>query len=89
MNRNGLRWSDAPAAYGPAKTLCNRFTRWGRMGVWARMLTELAAQGQDTETVMIDATHLKAHRTAASLRGQRRGPQARRGRLIGRDLRAG
>ena len=73
VNRNGLRWRDAPAAYRPAKTLCNRFTRWGRMGVWARMLTELAAQGQDTETVMIDATHLKAHRTAASLRGQRGG----------------
>ena len=71
VNRNGLRWRDAPVVYGPFKTLYNRFTRWGRMGVWARMLTELAAQGQDTETVMIDATHLKAHRTASSLRGQK------------------
>lgn len=73
VNRNGLRWRDAPEAYGPAKTLYNRFTRWGRMGVWARMLADLAAEGQDTETVMIDATHLKAHRTAASLRGQKGG----------------
>jgi len=73
VNRNGLRWRDAPEAYGPAKTLYNRFTRWGRMGVWARMLTELSAQGQDTQTVMIDATHLKAHRTASSLRGQKGG----------------
>ena len=72
--RNGLRWRDAPEAYGPAKTLCNRFTRFtrgGRMGVWARMLTERLAQGQDTRTVMIDAAHLKAHRTASSPRGEK------------------
>ena len=26
--RNGLRWRDAPPAYGPHKTLYNRFIRW-------------------------------------------------------------
>lgn len=26
--RNGLRWRDAPAAYGPPKTIYNRFIRW-------------------------------------------------------------
>lgn len=31
------------------------------------MLLELASQGGRTETLMIDATHLKAHRTASSL----------------------
>ena len=31
------------------------------------IMTELAAQARDTEMVMIDATHLKAHRTASSL----------------------
>ena len=30
--RNGLRWRDAPAVYGPHKTLYNRFIRWSRMG---------------------------------------------------------
>lgn len=30
--RNGLRWRDAPAAYGPHKTIYNRFVRWSRMG---------------------------------------------------------
>ena len=71
VNRNGLRWRDAPAIYGPSKTLYNRWVRWSRLGVFARMLTELAAEGQDTSMLMIDATHLKAHRTAASLRGQK------------------
>jgi len=30
--RNGLRWRDAPAEYGPPKTIYNRFIRWSRMG---------------------------------------------------------
>ena len=71
INRNGLRWRDAPAAYGPPKTLYNRWVRWSRLGVFARILTELAAEGRDVETIMIDATHLKAHRTASSLRGKK------------------
>ena len=73
VNRGGLMWKDAPAAYGPPKTLYNRWKRWSRMGVFARMLTELAAEGRQTETIMIDATHLKAHRTASSLRAQKGG----------------
>lgn len=28
VNRNGLRWRDAPKEYGPAKTLYNRWKRW-------------------------------------------------------------
>ncbi|WP_437342584.1 IS5 family transposase [Ruegeria arenilitoris] len=65
--RNGLRWRDAPAEYGPHKTLYNRFVRWSRLGVFARIFRELAQPGPDGETIMIDSTHLKAHRTAASL----------------------
>ena len=65
--RNGLRWCDAPAAYGPHKTLYNRFVRWSRMGVFDRIFAALAAEDGPPERLMIDATHLKAHRTAASL----------------------
>jgi putative transposase len=64
--RNGLRWRDAPAEYGPHKTLYNRFVRWSRLGVFARIFRELAEPGSDGDTIMIDSTHLKAHRTAAS-----------------------
>ena len=35
--RNGLRWRDAPTAYGPPKTLYNRFVRWSRLGVFVRI----------------------------------------------------
>lgn len=65
--RNGLRWRDVPSDYGPYKTIYNRFIRWSRLGVFNRILAELAAQGGKTDNLMIDATHLKAHRTAASL----------------------
>jgi len=67
VNRNGLRWRDAPKDYGPAKTLYNRWKRWGEMGVFVRMMEGLAAVGTDPRTIMIDATDLKAHRTASSL----------------------
>jgi transposase len=65
--RHGLQWKDAPAAYGPHKTLYNRFMRWSRMGVFDRIFAALAGEGPRPERIMIDATHLKAHRTAASL----------------------
>jgi putative transposase len=65
--RNGLRWRDAPKDYGPHKTIYNRFVRWSRLGVFNRIFAELSAKGGRSERLMIDATHLKAHRTAASL----------------------
>ena len=68
VNRNGLRWRDAPPIYGPHKTLYNRWYRWSRMGVFAKILLELVRQDVETEMIMIDATYLKAHRTASSLR---------------------
>ena len=71
--RNGLRWQDAPPVYGPHKTLYNRFVRWSRLGVFARIFRDLAQPGRDGDTLMMDSTHLKAHRTAASLRKGGRG----------------
>lgn len=65
--KNGLRWRDAPKEYGPHKTIYNRFIRWSRLGVFNRIFSELAAEGGKPDLLMIDATHLKAHRTAASL----------------------
>ena len=75
VNRNGLRCRDAPREYGPHKTLCNRWKRWSEKAIFARMLLELADQGGETDTLMIDATHLKAHRTASSL-GLKKGAKA-------------
>lgn len=61
------QWKDAPRKYGPHKTLYNRFIRWSRLGVFNKIFTELAEKNGASARLMIDATHLKAHRTAASL----------------------
>ena len=65
--RNGLRWRDTPREYGPHKTIYNRFVRWSRLGVFNKIFAELARKAGKPSRLMIDATHLKAHRTAASL----------------------
>ena len=52
---------------GPHKTLYNRFIRWSRLGVFDRIFVALTEQAGRSKRLMIDATHLKAHRTSASL----------------------
>jgi len=71
VNPNDLRWRDAPAAYGPHKTLYNRWKRWSDAGVFIRMMEGLSGAQAERRTVMIDASHLKAYRTASSLRVKR------------------
>ena len=83
INRNGLRWCDAPKEYGPHKTLYNRWKRWSDMGVFARIMEGLAAEAAERKTVMIDATYLKAHRTASSLRAKKGGPATSAGARSG------
>ncbi len=65
--RNGLRWRDAPRGCGPHKILYNRFVRWSKLGAFDRIFANLSTENDAPEHLMIDATHLKAHRTAASL----------------------
>ena len=38
-----------------------------RLGVFNRIFAELPGRAGEPDRIMIDATHLKAHRTAASL----------------------
>src|SRR5271156_2920334 len=49
--RNGLRWRDAPGAYGPHKTIYNRFIRWSRLGVFNTIFAELARKGGKAERI--------------------------------------
>ena len=81
--RNGLRWRDAPSVYGPHKTLYNRFVRWSRMGVFDRIFSSLAGKAGDPDTIQIDATHLKAHRTACSLAKRGMFPATLAGERVG------
>ena len=70
INRNSLRWCYTPSEYEPSKTLYNRWKPWSDNG-FARIMVGLAAEGADPKTIMIDATSLKVHRTACSLRAKK------------------
>ena len=63
----GLRPAQDPAGYGPHKTLYNRFVRWSKKGIFNKIFEALVKNGGPPDRLMIDATHLKVHRTAASL----------------------
>lgn len=73
--KSGCRWRDAPPEYGPRTTLYNRYNRWARRGIWRRLFEKVASTGGIPEELAIDATHIKAHRSAG---GGKRGRQRRR-----------
>ena len=53
--------------------------RWCDMGVFARIMAGLASEAAEQKIVMIDATYLKAHRTASSLAVKKGGADGRSG----------
>ncbi|WP_343898755.1 IS5 family transposase, partial [Methylorubrum aminovorans] len=67
--RTGCRWCDCPAEYGPSTTVYNRFNRWSRRGFWKAMLAALAKAGWTGEANAIDATYVRAHRSAQGGKG--------------------
>ena len=69
FNNNGLSCSCAPAEYGLPEAL---YKRCSDMGVFSQIVMGLTEQAPDNKTLSIDATYLKAHRTAFSLRQKNR-----------------
>ena len=67
--KSGGRWIDAPDAYGPRKTLYNRFVRWAAKGVWVDIFYALASAGGPPAKVLIDSSAVKAHRCASGGKG--------------------
>jgi transposase len=67
--KSGGRWVDAPAVYGPRKTLYNRFVRWAAKGVWTEIFHALASAGGPPAQVLIDSSAVKAHRCASGGKG--------------------
>jgi transposase len=65
----GCRWRDVPPEYGPATTVYNRYNRWSRRGLWQRLFEQVAASGEMPMELIIDSSHVKAHRSAAGGKG--------------------
>jgi transposase len=62
--RSGAPWRDLPDVYGPRTTCYNRFVRWRRAGVWANILSALAA-AHHAAVQMIDTSMVRVHQHAA------------------------
>ena len=69
MLKSGARWRDCPPEYGPYTTIYNRFNRWSRQGIWLGMFEALTGHSSIWGAVAIDATHIKAHRSAGGAKG--------------------
>lgn len=70
--KSGCRWCDAPAEYGPRKTLYNRFVRWSAKGVWHKIFVALADAGGPPSQALIDSSIVRAHRSASGGKGGKR-----------------
>jgi transposase len=70
--RTGSPWRDLPPALGSWHATYTRFSRWGKKGVWQRVI-EAISEDVDLEALFIDSTVVRAHQHAA-------GAQKKRGR---------
>ena len=62
--RTGAPWPDLPERFGKYDTAYQRFNRWAKSGVLARVMEALGGDA-DLENLLIDSTVVRAHQHAA------------------------
>jgi len=65
--RAGIPWRDLPPRFGNWHRVYVRFNRWSKSGIFQRIFEHLAKQ-PNNEYAMIDATIVRAHRSAGGAR---------------------
>jgi transposase len=66
--RSGAPWRDLPECYGSWSSVYSRFRRWGKAGLFDRMLAVLASEA-DEESIMLDASIVRVHQHGAGAKG--------------------
>lgn len=61
--KTGAPWRDLPERFGSWNSVFQRFNRWAKRGVWARLWD--AWKDPDLECLMLDSTVIRAHQHAA------------------------
>ena len=69
MLQCGARWRDCPPEYGPYTTIYNRFNRWSQRGRWQPIFDTLVEKSATPQSLSLDSTSVKAHRSAAGGKG--------------------
>jgi transposase len=69
--RSGAPWRDLPSNFGPYTTCYNRFVRWRRAGVWAKLMSAMA-DAHDAAVQMIDTSIVRVHQHGACITQNRR-----------------
>ncbi len=64
MARTGAPWSELPEKYGKSNSVFRRFNAWSKKGIWQQLL-QFCSEDPDLEYIMIDATIVRAHASAA------------------------
>jgi transposase len=63
--QNGAKWRAVPAEYGRWWMAAQTFIRWGRHGVWERLLNLVQEKGLRLGMAFLDGTNIRAHQKAA------------------------
>jgi transposase len=69
--RSRAPWRDLPDDFGPYTTCYNRFVRWRRAGVWAKIMNAFAG-AHDAAVQMIDTFIVRVHQHGACMTRNRR-----------------
>ena len=66
--RTGVPWRDLPSDFGPWNSVFQRFRRWVKGGVFARVFEGLSDE-PDFEYALVDGTIVTAHPKASGAKG--------------------
>jgi len=86
----GAPWPDTPERYGPWQTVYDRFNRWRKDGMWAKIVDALLLRLDKAGLIardlwLVDASVIRASRAAAGAKkNSGRGPRVRRTAGMGR-----
>src|SRR5215203_1593451 len=75
--QNGAKWRALPSDLGPWSRAAQTFIRWGRLGVWERLLALVQERRVELGMAFLDGTSIRAHQKAAGAAPKRGSPAER------------